>query len=170
MLGAGQSSSWRKMAIQRRYGLWFTATVNDCVLSSSTLRRKQGRDLYIPAISLAIEIDEPHHDRQQDEDIVRQKLIEEKLNSDFVRLKVKGRMESESLFDQVEELFKTIENRINTYNPAPWEIKKTSRHMTPSQPSKEQGYSEENLRKLSEATTFRSLCRRHDLRLDSSGP
>ena len=108
-------------------------------------------DLYIPAISLAIEIDEPHHDRQQDEDIVRRKLIEEKLNSDFVRLKVKGRMESESLFDQVEELFKTIENRINTYNPAPWEIKKTSRHMTPSQPSKEQGYSEENLRKLSEA-------------------
>ncbi len=108
-------------------------------------------DLYIPDIKLAVEIDEPHHDRQKDEDSVRQKIIEEGLNCDFVRLRAKSPEESKSLFQQVEELFKIIEERIEKYKPAPWEIKKISRRIVSNPPSKEQGYSEENLKKLLEA-------------------
>ena len=77
-------------------------------------------------------------------------LIEEGLNCDFVRLRAKSPEESKSLFQQVEELFKIIEERIESYKPAPWEIKKIPRRIVSNPPSKEQGYSEENLKKLIE--------------------
>jgi len=44
-------------------------------------------DGYIKELNLAIEVDEPHHDRIKDRDIERQKIIGEKLGCKFLRIK-----------------------------------------------------------------------------------
>lgn len=43
-------------------------------------------DFYLPEISLVIEYDEKHHDKQIEEDRVRQKLIEKEMNVQFIRV------------------------------------------------------------------------------------
>lgn len=60
-------------------------------------------DAYIPALNIAIEIDEPHHNNQQEEDIERQRLIEEKLGCEFIRVTC-----DRSLYDQVDEIVKRV--------------------------------------------------------------
>jgi very-short-patch-repair endonuclease len=44
-------------------------------------------DFYIPDLKIAIEIDEQHHERQQEEDKERQKFIEKCLGCKFLRIK-----------------------------------------------------------------------------------
>ena len=44
-------------------------------------------DGYIPEIKLAIEIDEEHHTQQKENDVVRQKEIEDLLDCKFIRIK-----------------------------------------------------------------------------------
>ena len=43
-------------------------------------------DFYIPVYAIAIEFDEEHHKRQIEEDLVRQKYIEDEFGCVFVRV------------------------------------------------------------------------------------
>jgi very-short-patch-repair endonuclease len=105
-------------------------------------------DLYIPALKLAVEIDEPFHDLQQKADKDRQDQISSELGCDFIRLKVKD-PNGKTLFQQVEVLCNEINNRIDIVKPPEWfvEAKKVRRF----NPSKEAGYSEAHMRALKEA-------------------
>jgi very-short-patch-repair endonuclease len=60
-------------------------------------------DAYIPALNLAIEVDEPHHNNQQAEDAERQKLIEAKLCCKFIRITC-----SQSLYEQVDKIAERV--------------------------------------------------------------
>jgi len=60
-------------------------------------------DAYIPALNIAIEIDEPHHNNQQEDDIRRQRLIEGKLGCEFIRVTC-----DHSLYEQVDEIVKKV--------------------------------------------------------------
>lgn len=75
-------------------------------------------DIYIPAVHVAIEIDESHHARQIMADAERQARIEEQLDCEFTRLKVAG--EERSLYEQVEGLFGTLDPLIN--GRTPWQL------------------------------------------------
>lgn len=50
-------------------------------------------DFYIPKFNLAIEFDEDHHSRQKNEDMSRQKYIENKIGCRFVRIKESEKFE-----------------------------------------------------------------------------
>lgn len=76
-------------------------------------------DLYIPALHLAIEVDEPFHDRQHDADARRMKCIEGELNCEFIRIRVNH---DSGLFLQVDELCHEIERRIAKVKPKEWSI------------------------------------------------
>lgn len=47
-------------------------------------------DIYYPQIEIAIEVDESHHDRNRISDQKRQKLVEENLMCEFVRIDIKA--------------------------------------------------------------------------------
>jgi hypothetical protein len=44
-------------------------------------------DGYIPELNLVVEIDEEHHQRRTDKDIIREAIIKNKLNCEFLRIK-----------------------------------------------------------------------------------
>lgn len=75
-------------------------------------------DLYIPALKLAVEIDEPHHEWQPMADGERQKLIESQLGCRFIRLKVTG--SERSLYKQIEDLLQDLAPIINGMDP--WQL------------------------------------------------
>lgn len=68
-------------------------------------------DGYFPAIKLAIEIDEPHHEQQIEVDNARQNAITEKLGCEFIRISC-----TESIYQQVDK----IVERIKSENLPPW--------------------------------------------------
>lgn len=105
-------------------------------------------DLYIPAIKLAIEVDEPFHDRQQEADAARQGQISSELGCDFVRVRVKN-PDGKTLFQQVEELCSHIQRRIDQVKPPEWIIAAKKVHRVT--PSREGGYSQAHLQALKEA-------------------
>ncbi len=41
-------------------------------------------DLFYPQVNLAVEIDEPHHENNKSKDCLRQKVVEENLDCDFI--------------------------------------------------------------------------------------
>uniref|UniRef100_UPI0040474B71 AbaSI family restriction endonuclease n=1 Tax=Rheinheimera sp. TaxID=1869214 RepID=UPI0040474B71 len=71
-------------------------------------------DAYIPALNLAVEVDEPFHNNQKEEDALRQQLIEEKLKCEFIRVSC-----SRSLYEQVDEIVK----RVHDAKLSPWQHK-----------------------------------------------
>ena len=68
-------------------------------------------DGYFPALNLALEIDEPHHEHQYESDKERQALVSKTLGCDFIRISCK-----ESLYQQVDK----IVDRIRQENLEPW--------------------------------------------------
>jgi len=81
-------------------------------------------DAYFPDLKLAIEIDEPYHERQQDRDAERQQQIETLLGCEFIRITC-----NRSIYDQVDEIVKIVREK----GPENWEHK----HAEPNQRSGE---------------------------------
>lgn len=74
-------------------------------------------DLFYPQINLAIEIDEPHHNKSSENDGIRQSDVEKYLKCDFVRIKI-----SESkILEQIEKLKIKISNLIDA-NKNSWKV------------------------------------------------
>jgi very-short-patch-repair endonuclease len=105
-------------------------------------------DLYIPAIKLAIEIDEPFHDARQEADAARQEQISINRGCEFVRIRVKD-TQGLSLFQQIEELCQDIQRRIDLVNPPEWNI--SAKKVYPVNPSRAGGYSQAHLQALKDA-------------------
>ena len=79
-------------------------------------------DGYIPAINLAIEIDEPHHEREINinNDIGRQEYIETQLKCRFERIKINLESTDNSVYAQIDELIKKIKEEITFRGIEPW--------------------------------------------------
>lgn len=105
-------------------------------------------DLYIPQIKLAVEVDEPYHESQQEKDEAREKDISEGLGCDFARLKVRD-ANGVSLFAQVDKLMGEIDSRIELFNPQPWQSQ--SKKKIGVKMSIRLGYSEANMKALEDA-------------------
>lgn len=82
-------------------------------------------DGYIPAINLAIEIDEPHHEREINinNDIGRQAYIETELKCRFERIKIDLENTDGSIYAQIDELIKKIREEITFRGIEPWSHK-----------------------------------------------
>jgi very-short-patch-repair endonuclease len=93
-------------------------------------------DAYMPAINLAIEIDEPYHQQQVNADKKRELAIKHKLGCDFFRVVC-----SESIYAQVDKIIA----RINSANLRAWLYKRP-------QPNQRTGeYSDSNWNALKQA-------------------
>lgn len=88
------------------------------------VRRTDGRyallDLYYPQIELAVEIDEPHHDKHKKADEKRQRVVEKYLACDFFRIVIKhGNIKA-----QIKTLKNLIIKKISQYKKngswSPW--------------------------------------------------
>lgn len=64
-------------------------------------------DAYLPALKLAIEIDEPHHDRQVMRDAEREKNVKEILECEFWRIKC-----DQSIYAQVDLVVDYVKKRV----------------------------------------------------------
>lgn len=75
-------------------------------------------DAYIPEVNLAIEIDEPYHERQQDLDLKRELRIKDYLGCQFIRIKC-----NQSLYEQVDEIVELVRSKNlpswNAHHPEP---------------------------------------------------
>lgn len=72
-------------------------------------------DGYIPDLKLAIEIDEPFHERTKEQDAIREAHIKSELNCEFYRINV-----NQPVYEQIDRLV----NKIKAFNPPKWEIEK----------------------------------------------
>lgn len=104
-------------------------------------------DLFIHGLDLAVEIDEPFHDKQVEADTARQEQIAAGLGCAFVRIRV-NHPEGKSVFTQVEELSGLIARRLEQENPAPWVLEQKPPRFTLSRTG---GWSESHRRQLEEA-------------------
>lgn len=68
-------------------------------------------DAYLPAMKLAVEVDEPHHANQIHYDQQRQDFIQKTLNCDFIRINCDS-----SIYEQVD----AIVSRVKSANVASW--------------------------------------------------
>jgi very-short-patch-repair endonuclease len=82
-------------------------------------------DGYIPAINLAIEIDEPHHEREINinNDIGRQEYIEAQLKCRFERIKINLESTDHSVYAQLDELINKVKEEITALGIEPWSHK-----------------------------------------------
>lgn len=69
-------------------------------------------DAYLPAMNLAIEVDEPHHGYQVETDQRRQEFIRKTLNCDFIRINC-----DDSIYEQVDAVVALVKKA----NLAAWE-------------------------------------------------
>jgi len=72
-------------------------------------------DAYLPALKLAIEIDEPHHSRQVERDREREETIRNHLGCQFRRITCQR-----SIYDQIDELVDEIRKRMEIEAIDPW--------------------------------------------------
>lgn len=72
-------------------------------------------DAYLPALKLAIEIDEPHHSRQVEQDRQRAEKIRQHLGCEFRRITCER-----SIYEQIDELIIEIQKRIESENIDSW--------------------------------------------------
>lgn len=80
-------------------------------------------DLFFPQINLAVEIDEPHHDKYAHHDNARQTDIEQNLKCNFFRISISNG----NILDQIEKLKEKIVELIKTHKNSwkAWEQPKT---------------------------------------------
>lgn len=71
-------------------------------------------DGYIPELKIAVEIDEPFHERTMEQDAIREKHIKSELNCEFFRINV-----NEPVYEQVDRLV----DKVRALSPPKWEIK-----------------------------------------------
>lgn len=71
-------------------------------------------DGYFPDLKIAVEIDEPYHNRQKEDDSKRESDIKTELNCEFFRINV-----SEPVYEQID----TLVDKIRALSPPKWEIK-----------------------------------------------
>jgi len=102
-------------------------------------------DLFIPALKLAVEIDEPFHDRQHQADMARESHIVSELQCEFIRLKVK---DEAGLFSQVESLCNKIQRRIELSDPPKWVV--LAKLPGRLNPARDGGYSQQHLQSLND--------------------
>ena len=105
-------------------------------------------DLFISAIKLAVEVDEPFHDQKQEIDARRQRQIADELGCDFVRLRV-NHPKGSSLFDQIDELSADIQRRIDELNPEEWVV--AAKRPPRVSATRDGSFSKDNLDRLDEA-------------------
>ncbi len=73
-------------------------------------------DGYFPELRLAVEIDEPHHQRTQLEDERRQQAINRELNCEFVRINVL----QDSIYEEVDRLVQKVKRLCQEMQIIPW--------------------------------------------------
>jgi very-short-patch-repair endonuclease len=96
-------------------------------------------DGYFPELNLAIEIDEPYHERNKEEDHKREAEIKLLLGCEFFRIDVQ-----KPIYSQVDELVAKVREK----EPTPWVIKLKV-------PKERDGmYSQDHLTKLKDANAF----------------
>ena len=98
---------WESMVI---YALHY-ALRNVQINSQHSVENIYKIDAYLPAIKLAIEIDEEYHLNNLVNDNIRQKFIEQTLGCTFIRINV-----TENVYDQVDRIVKYV----NEYNLPAW--------------------------------------------------
>jgi very-short-patch-repair endonuclease len=74
-------------------------------------------DGYFPDLRLAVEIDEAHHKRTNEEDVARQSFIERELNCEFIRINVV----KDSIYEQVDHIVNLVRERVLVNKIAAWE-------------------------------------------------
>lgn len=98
-------------------------------------------DAYIPALKIAIEVDEPHHQSRREEDSLRESAIKRELNCSFWRVDIER-----DVYKQVDE----IVNFVKGENLAPW-IHEIQTRTTSIQDG---NYTSANLEALKQAGTY----------------
>lgn len=98
---------WESMVI---YALHY-ALRNVQINSQHSVENIYKIDAYLPAIKLAIEIDEEYHMNNLINDNIRQKFIEQTLGCTFIRINV-----TKNVYDQVDRIVKYV----NEYNLPAW--------------------------------------------------
>lgn len=69
-------------------------------------------DAFVPALNIAIEIDEPHHSSRSEEDAIRESAIKKDIDCEFWRIDIE-----KNVYEQVDEIVKFI----NEQKLEPWE-------------------------------------------------
>ncbi len=102
-------------------------------------------DLYIPALKLAVEVDEPFHSRQEEADARRMTCIESELGCEFTRIKVNN---VAGVYGQLDDLCQEIERRLAELSLETWQLPTRSRIRRESSSA---GYSDGNLHELEQS-------------------
>lgn len=99
-------------------------------------------DGYFPDLKLAVEIDEPFHERTQEQDAIRERDIKSELGCEFFRINV-----NEPVYEQIDRLIM----KVKALNPPEWKIKE--------KPSRQNigEYSKDYFDKLTAANAFEFL-------------
>jgi very-short-patch-repair endonuclease len=79
-------------------------------------------DLYVPALRVAIEIDEPHHAMQQEQDGQRQAELEEGLGCTFYRVLADPDNDGPSLFEQMGAISQSLIQMADEQGVPVWQI------------------------------------------------
>lgn len=72
-------------------------------------------DAYLPDLNLAIEVDEPHHKKQLEEDTIREREIMEKIGCRFIRIKC-----DKSIYEQVDRVIDDVRALVKAHAIDPW--------------------------------------------------
>ncbi|MCB2381152.1 DUF559 domain-containing protein [Shewanella sp. SR1] len=99
-------------------------------------------DGYFPELKIAVEIDEPYHERTKEEDAIREAHIKSELNCEFVRINV-----NEPVYEQVDRLAE----KIRALKPQKWEIKERTIRISSGE------FSKEKINNLTAANAFEFL-------------
>lgn len=124
----GTRTSHKRLESMFLYALHYS--LRDVLIHSQHAVVAKGRDkpyyidAYLPDLNLAIEVDEPHHVRQLEEDIVREREIQEKIGCRFIRISC-----DESIYDQVDRIVDEVRALIKENNVKPWRHQPKPSHL-----------------------------------------
>ncbi|MFA0487028.1 MULTISPECIES: AbaSI family restriction endonuclease [Vibrio] len=99
-------------------------------------------DGYFPDLKLAVEIDEPFHERTKEQDALREERIKAELGCEFFRIDV-----NKPVYEQVDALV----DKVKALSPPKWEVKERSEKKNSGE------YSKSKFEKLQAANAFEFL-------------
>ena len=108
------SKRWEALVIGALFAL-----LRDCEIRFQYCVEVKGRrrllDAYLPAIKLAIEVDEPHHRFQSDADEARREEVEQAIGCSFHRIDC-----TKPVLHQVDDIVKQIRKKLASQQLPPW--------------------------------------------------
>ncbi|SMA49752.1 hypothetical protein EHSB41UT_03540 [Parendozoicomonas haliclonae] len=99
-------------------------------------------DGYFPDLNIAVEVDEPYHEKIKEKDSIREAHIKSELNCEFYRINT-----NEPVYEQIDRLV----DKIKALSPPKWEIKdRAKRHFSGE-------FSQDKIDRLTAAKAFEFL-------------